>query len=155
MSSTHPRLLDDPNLHRLLRMVLTHRRWLVLGLIATGISAATEPLIARLAGVLTDQALFTREFSAVIWMPLAFVALFVVRGLAIFAGSYLLNRVSQAVLTDLRMTMFDRMLHWPTTTFENTPGSASGTREIGTGSSSPCSTCPGSAVTVGSTSSGS
>ncbi len=121
MSSTHPRLLDDPNLHRLLRMVLAHRRWLVLGLIATGISAATEPLIARLAGVLTDQALFTREFSAVVWMPVAFVALFVVRGLAIFAGSYLLNRVSQAVLTDLRMTMFDRMLHWPTTTFENTP----------------------------------
>ena len=71
--------------------------------------------------MLTDQALFTREFSAVIWMPVAFVALFVVRGLAIFAGSYLLNRVSQAVLTDLRMTMFDRMLHWPTTTFENTP----------------------------------
>jgi len=121
MSSTHPRLLDDPNLHRLLRMVLTHRRWLVLGLIATGISAATEPLIARLAGVLTDQALFTREFSTVVWMPVAFVALFVVRGLAIFAGSYLLNRVSQVVLTDLRMAMFDRMLHWPTTTFENTP----------------------------------
>ena len=121
MSASHPRLLDDPNLRRLLRMVLSHRRMLVLGLIATGISAATEPLIARLAGVLTDQALFTREFSSVIWMPVAFVVLFIVRGLAIFVGSYLLNRVSQAVLVDLRMTMFDRMLHWPSVTFENTP----------------------------------
>ncbi len=54
-------------------------------------------------------------------MPIAFVGLFVVRGLAIFGGSYLLNRVSQAVLVDLRMSMFDRMLHWPTSTFENTP----------------------------------
>jgi ATP-binding cassette, subfamily B, bacterial MsbA len=121
MSSAHPRLLDDPNLRRLLRMVLSHRRLLVWGLIATGISAATEPLIARLAGVLTDQALFQKEFKAVIWMPITFVGLFVVRGLAIFGGSYLLNRVSQSVLVDLRMSMFDRMLHWPTSTFENTP----------------------------------
>ncbi len=121
MSSAHPRLLDDPNLRRLLRMVLTHRRLLVFGLIATSVSAATEPLIARLAGVLTDQALFQKEFKAVIWMPIAFVGLFIVRGLAIFGGSYLLNRISQAVLVDLRMSMFDRMLHWPTTTFENTP----------------------------------
>lgn len=121
MSSAHPRLLDDPNLRRLLRMVFSHRRLLVLGLIATGVSAATEPLIARLAGVLTDQALFQKEFRAVIWMPIAFVGLFIVRGLAIFGGSYLLNRVSQSVLVDLRMAMFDRMLHWPTSTFENTP----------------------------------
>jgi ATP-binding cassette, subfamily B, bacterial MsbA len=121
MAAPDPRLLNDPNLRRLLRMVLSHRRLLVFGLIATGISAATEPLIARLAGVLTDQALFQKEFSAVIWMPIAFVGLFVVRGLSIFGGSYLLNRVSQGVLVDLRMSMFDRMLHWPTTTFENTP----------------------------------
>ena len=121
MSVAHPRLLDDPNLHRLLRMVLSHRRMLVLGVIATAISAASEPLIARLAGVLTDRALFEKEFVSVIWMPIAFVGLFIVRGLAIFAGSYLLNRVSQAVLVDLRMSMFDRMLRWPTTTFENTP----------------------------------
>ena len=121
MSAPDTRLLNDPNLRRLLRMVLSHRRLLVFGLIATGISAATEPLIARLAGVLTDQALFQKEFSAVIWMPIAFVGLFIVRGLAIFGGSYLLNRVSQAVLVDLRMSMFDRMLRWPTTTFENTP----------------------------------
>ena len=121
MSSAHPRLLDDPNLRRLLRMVLAHRRLLVYGLIATAISAATEPLIARLAGVLTDQAMFQKDFASVIWMPIAFVGLFVVRGLAIFGGSYLLNRVSQAVLVDLRMSMFDRMLHWPTSTFENTP----------------------------------
>jgi ATP-binding cassette, subfamily B, bacterial MsbA len=121
MSSAHPRLLDDPNLRRLLRMVLSHRRLLAYGLIATAISAATEPLIARLAGVLTDQAMFQKDFASVVWMPIAFVGLFIVRGLAIFGGSYLLNRVSQAVLVDLRMSMFDRMLHWPTSTFENTP----------------------------------
>ena len=121
MSAPDPRLLDDPNLRRLMRMVLSHRKMLAIGLLATGISAATEPVIARLTGVLTDQALFQKDFASVIWMPIAFVGLFVVRGLAIFGGSYLLNRVSQAVLIDLRMAMFDRMLRWPTSTFENTP----------------------------------
>jgi len=121
MSNTHPRLLDDPNLRRLLRMVLSHPRLLVLGLIATAVSAVTEPLLARLTGVLTDQALFQKDLSTVLWMPLAFVGLFIVRGLSIFGGSYLLNRVSQAVLVDLRMAMFDRMLAWPSSTFENTP----------------------------------
>ncbi|HQR19354.1 MAG TPA: lipid A export permease/ATP-binding protein MsbA [Burkholderiaceae bacterium] len=121
MSAPDPRLLDDPNLRRLMRMVLSHRKMLAIGLLATGISAATEPVIARLTGVLTDQALFQKDFASVIWMPIAFVGLFVVRGLAIFGGSYLLNRVSQAVLIDLRMAMFDRMLRWPTSTFENSP----------------------------------
>jgi subfamily B ATP-binding cassette protein MsbA len=121
MSRPDPRLLDDPNLRRLMRMVLSHRRMLAFGLLATGISAATEPVLARLTGVLTDRAMFEKDLEAVIWMPLAFVGLFVVRGLAVFAGSYLINRVSQAVLVDLRMTMFDRMLRWPSSTFENTP----------------------------------
>jgi ATP-binding cassette, subfamily B, bacterial MsbA len=121
MSRPDPRLLDDPNLRRLMRMVLSHRRMLVFGLIATGISAATEPVLARLTGVLTDRAMFEKDFQAVMWMPLAFVGLFVVRGLAVFTGSYLINRVSQAVLVDLRMSMFDRMLRWPSSTFENTP----------------------------------
>jgi subfamily B ATP-binding cassette protein MsbA len=121
MSRPDPRLLDDPNLRRLMRMVLSHRRMLVFGLLATGISAATEPVLARLTGVLTDRAMFEKDFQAVLWMPLAFVGLFVVRGLAVFTGSYLINRVSQAVLVDLRMSMFDRMLRWPSSTFENTP----------------------------------
>jgi subfamily B ATP-binding cassette protein MsbA len=78
--------------------------------------------MAKLTGVLTDRALFERSADA-IWMPLLFVGLFVVRGLASFASSYLLNRISQAVLMDLRMTMFDRMLRWPAPTYETMPSS--------------------------------
>ena len=57
------------------------------------------------------------------WLPLAFVGLFIVRGFASFASSYLLNRISQSVLMNLRMTMFDRMLRWPAATFEQMPSS--------------------------------
>jgi len=119
-SASHPRLLDDPNLRRLLRMVLEQRKVLAFGLVATAIVAATEPLLAKLTGIMTDRALFERSASA-LWLPAAFVGLFMVRGVASFASSYLLNRISQRVLVDLRTTMFERMLRWPSSTFENLP----------------------------------
>jgi subfamily B ATP-binding cassette protein MsbA len=121
-SPSHPRILDDPNLRRLFGMVLGHRRVLAVALLATTITAATEPLMAKLTGVLTDRALFERSADA-IWLPLVFVGLFVVRGLASFASSYLLNRISQAVLMELRLTMFERMLRWPSPTYETMPSS--------------------------------
>lgn len=118
-----PRLLDDPNLRRLFGMVLSHRKPLVVALLATAVAAATDPLLAKLTGVLTDRALLVDDFRTVMWFPLAFVGLFAVRGMANFAGSYLLNRISQSILMDLRMTMFERMLRWPSATFEQMPSS--------------------------------
>jgi subfamily B ATP-binding cassette protein MsbA len=120
-AASHPRLLDDPNLRRLMRMVLAQRKALAFALLATAVAAATEPVLAKLTGVLTDRALLEREARSALWLPLAFVGVFVVRGLASFASSYLLNRISQGVLVGLRTTMFERMLRWPSSTFENMP----------------------------------
>ena len=120
-SASHPRLLDDPNLRRLMGMVLAQRKVLGFALLATAIAAVTEPILAKLTGVLTDRALLERDPGSAIWLPLAFVGLFIVRGLSSFASSYLLNRISQGVLVDLRTAMFERMLRWPSSTFENMP----------------------------------
>ena len=43
-------------------------------------------LAASLTGVLTDRALLERDSSTVMWLPLAFVGLFIVRGLASFCS---------------------------------------------------------------------
>ena len=115
---SHPRLLDDPNLRRLFRMVLDHPKPLSLALLATAVAAATDPILAKMTGVLTDRALLESDIRNIIWLPLAFVGLFIVRGLANFTSSYLLNRISQSVLMNLRMTMFDRMLRWPSSAYE-------------------------------------
>ena len=117
--SSSPRLLDDPNLRRLFRMVFEHKRMLAAGLLASAIGASTEPMMAKLTGLLTDKAVFERDREWAVWLPAAFVGLFIVRGLAQFASSYLLNRISQAVLLQIRMKMFERMLQWPQSTFEN------------------------------------
>jgi subfamily B ATP-binding cassette protein MsbA len=119
--ASRSRLLNDPNLRRLMRMVLARRKVLAFALLATAVTAATEPLLAKLTGMLTDRALLAGDARSAMWLPLTFVGLIIVRGRGSFTSSYLLNRISQVVLVDLRMTMFERMLRWPSSTFENMP----------------------------------
>jgi subfamily B ATP-binding cassette protein MsbA len=119
--TAHPPFYRDPVFRRLLRMVLAFRGVLAVAVLAMGVSAATEYAIARLTGQFVDRGIVERDASAGLWLPLAFVGVFVVRGLAAFASTFLLNRVSQAVLVDLRAAMFARLLDWPQKSFEDTP----------------------------------
>jgi subfamily B ATP-binding cassette protein MsbA len=112
---------SDPLFRRLLRMVFAHKPTLAVAFVALVVSAATEPLMAKLTGVLLDEGFYRREASAAIWVPAAFVGVFLLRGIATFVSTFLLNRVSQFVLVELRGAMFARILRWPQTSFENTP----------------------------------
>jgi ATP-binding cassette, subfamily B, bacterial MsbA len=119
-SGARPSLFRDPVFHRLLRLVLAHRSWLAIALLCMVIVAASELMLARLTGQLVDLGLIERQPGAALWLPLAFVGVFVVRGLAGFASSMVLNRVSQSVLVDLRAAMFDKLISWPQKTLEDT-----------------------------------
>jgi len=116
-----PPLLRDPVFRRLFSRVLQERRILAVALVAMLISAATEPLMARMTGLLLDQGFYQRDAHAGIWVPAAFVGIFILRGLSSFASTYLLNRISQGVLVELRAQMFDKLITWPQKSFEDTP----------------------------------
>ncbi|MGE5337405.1 MAG: lipid A export permease/ATP-binding protein MsbA [Gemmatimonadota bacterium] len=120
-TAPRPGFYADPIFRRMVRLVLVRRGWLAIAIVAMMITASTEPLMAKLTGILLDQGFYRRDAAAGLWVPLAFVGVFIVRGLSTFASSYLLNHVSQFVLLDLRASMFERLLHWPQTTLENTP----------------------------------
>jgi ATP-binding cassette, subfamily B, bacterial MsbA len=114
-------MFRDPNLRRMLAMVRTHPRPLGIALAAMVVAALTDPAIAKLTQILLDRGFYDRQNRAYLWVPMAFVGVFLVRGLATFASSYKVSGVSQAVLVELRRLMFERLLHWPQTTLENTP----------------------------------
>lgn len=120
-SSSRPPLFRDPVFRRLASRVFAHKGTLALAIVAMVIASSTEPLLTILFGKFVDLGFFQRDKFAAIWMPLAFIGLFVVRGVAGFASSMLLNRISQAVLVDLRAQMFDKLLAWPQPTLEATP----------------------------------
>ena len=116
-----PSFFRDPVFRRLLGYVLQHRPTLAVAVAAMAVSAAADALLARLTGQLVDVGLIERNVDAGIWLPLAFVGVIAFRGAAGFASSILLNRISQAVLLLLREKMFDKVLGWPQSAFENTP----------------------------------
>ena len=90
-------------------------------LLGMTIAAGSSSLISLLLGKLTDQGFYEKSGMVAVWAPLALIGISLLHGSATFASSYLLQRVSQSVLVDLRTTMFDRVLRWPATTYLRYP----------------------------------
>ena len=107
----------DPSLRRMAGMVLQHRPILALAFCTMLIDSGCQVFIAKLTARLLAHGIV----PAIYWIPPAFVAVFLVRGLANFSSSFLVSSVSQRVLVELRQSMFQRLLRWPQSTLENTP----------------------------------
>jgi subfamily B ATP-binding cassette protein MsbA len=116
-----PSIHRDPVVRRLLAQVLQHKPTLALAVVAMAIAASADALLARLTGQLVDVGLVERDLRAALWLPPAFVGLIALRGAAGFGSAILLNRISQSVLIDLRARMFDKLLAWPQSAFEQMP----------------------------------
>lgn len=80
-----------------------------LAIFATLIGAATEPAMPALLKPLLDNG-FTQG-SLDLWMvPVFLIGLFVIRGLAQFAGQYALARITNDGMLALRQKLFERLL---------------------------------------------
>ncbi|HYA60385.1 MAG TPA: ABC transporter transmembrane domain-containing protein, partial [Burkholderiaceae bacterium] len=111
----------DPSLRRMAAMVFRHRGILALAVCTMLIDSSCQGVIARLTSLLLARGIVEKDPAYGYWMPVAFVGVFLVRGLAAYASSFLVSAVSQRVLVSLRQSMFERLLRWPQSTLENTP----------------------------------
>src|SRR5580698_1006067 len=83
-----------------------------LGLVAMGFVAASEAGIPMLLKPLLDHGFGANGSTSARWLvPAAVVGLAVVRGGAQYASGYLLSYVSNKMLLQLRLEMFNRMIH--------------------------------------------
>ncbi|QGZ60984.1 lipid A export permease/ATP-binding protein MsbA [Paraburkholderia acidisoli] len=74
--------------------------------------AATEAGIPALLKPLLDHGFGTKGSPSAKWIvPVAVIGLALVRGLAQYASGYLLQYVSNRILLELRLKMFERMIH--------------------------------------------
>lgn len=91
---------------RLMRYVLPYWRLFIISTIGFAIYAATEPaivmIIQKMIDLLGGQ---TREQMQ--YLPIAFIVLFLVRGVGAFLGNYYLARISGNVIHKLRCAIFD------------------------------------------------
>ena len=104
---------------RLLGYVHPYRGMFALSILATVLFAATEPAMPALMKPLLDETFIARDPGAMIRLPLLLIALFLVRGVAGFAGDTAMQWVATRVVMDLRTAMFNRLLTLPVHYFDN------------------------------------
>ncbi|MDT3677995.1 MAG: lipid A export permease/ATP-binding protein MsbA [Burkholderiaceae bacterium] len=103
---------------RLLGFTRPYRIGFAAALVAMIIAAATEPLFPALMKPLLDEG-FVHKSNFPLWfVPVALIAIFVVRGIATFSSSYALAWVANNVLVDVRTQMFERVMRLPAEQFE-------------------------------------
>jgi subfamily B ATP-binding cassette protein MsbA len=105
---------------RLLHYALPYWRMFTLSLLSTIVVAATEPALPVLMKPLLDGSFVNRDQTTIILIPLAFVGLFFIRGMANFVSDYSTTWVSSRVVMDLRNSMFERLIAQPTAFYDNT-----------------------------------
>ncbi len=87
--------------------------WVVLGaIVAMAVSAATDAAIPALLKPLLDKGFGSHAIDKTKWLvPAAVIGLALIRGVSQYASGYLLAYVSNKILLELRLKMFDRMIH--------------------------------------------
>jgi len=103
---------------RLLSHVIPYWRVFLLSIISMIALAATDPAIPALMQPLLNGAFIEKDPETIMLMPLLFIALFAVRGIAAYVSNLSLNWVANMVIMDLRQAMFGRMVDFPTHFFD-------------------------------------
>lgn len=112
--------MDSKTLYfRLLSYVRPYWRIFAVAIFTMVLLAATEPALPALMKPMLDGSFVEKDADIIRWVPIALVALFVVRGLLSFASSYAMTYVGQRLVTDLRAEMFAKLLTLPNRFFDD------------------------------------
>ena len=100
------------------RYVMPHKLIGVVAVIAMAGTATIEATMVWMLEPLTDEGLVARNLETVRWLPFAFIAIFIGRGLAGFATEYTPGWIGRRVISDLRRQVFLKFLTLPTAYIE-------------------------------------
>ena len=103
---------------RLWAYVVPHKLYGLIALIGMAATAIIEGSLVLLLEPLTDQGFVERNLNAAKWIPLAFVGIFIARGIAGFATEASLGWIGRAVISSLRRQVFHKFLTLPTRFFD-------------------------------------
>lgn len=108
----HIPILSNPYMMRLFRYLPPYK-WLIIGAaVAMVVGGGASSLIALVLGKLTDMGFYDKDPSVIYWAPIALIGISIIHGGSQYLSQFLLVRVSQSVLVQIRTLMFDRVLHW-------------------------------------------
>ena len=103
---------------RLLGYLGPYRARFVLGLLGGVLFSATMVSVAPFMRWFGDSTLVNQDPRTIVWVPLALVALFLLRGLGDFTQTYFMGYVGRRIVSELRGEVFRHVLRLPVGYFD-------------------------------------
>jgi subfamily B ATP-binding cassette protein MsbA len=103
---------------RLWRYVTPHKLIGLIAVIGMTATAVVEAGLVYLLKPLTDETLVAQNLQSASWIPLAFMTIFILRGIAGFATESSLGWIGRQVISDLRREVFCKFLTLPASFFD-------------------------------------
>lgn len=103
-------ILRNAALMRLFGYLPTYKGYIIGATLAMIIGGGASSLIALVLGKLTDMAFYQQDTIVVYLAPIALVGISILHGGTQYLSQFLLVRVAQGVMLEIRTLMFDRIL---------------------------------------------
>jgi subfamily B ATP-binding cassette protein MsbA len=103
---------------RLLRYAKRYWLLFLLAIFANVFYAATEPAFAWLMKPMVDGSFVDKDPDTIKFVPLALLAIFIVRGVAGFISNYYMAWIGWQIITTMRREMFSHLLRMPTAIYD-------------------------------------
>ncbi|MDH3615727.1 MAG: lipid A export permease/ATP-binding protein MsbA [Gammaproteobacteria bacterium] len=103
---------------RLWHYVTPHKLIGLIAVVGMTATALVEAGLVYLLKPLTDETLVAQNLQSASWIPLAFMAIFILRGIAGFATESSLGWIGRQVISDLRREVFCKFLTLPASFFD-------------------------------------
>ncbi len=106
---------------RLWRYVTPHKLIGLIAIIGMVVTAIVEASLVYLLQPLMDETLVAKEVETSKWIPIAFMSIFIMRGISGFATEASLGWIGRSVISDLRRQVFGKFLTLPLKFFDSQP----------------------------------
>lgn len=98
---------------RLIGYLRPHRGMFVLGMLGAIVFSISMVSFTAFAKVFGDGTFENRDPRTIVWLPIALIGLFLLRGLGDFTQTYCMGYVGRQIVKRLRGQIFDRMVQLP------------------------------------------
>jgi len=109
---------------RLLGYIAPFRGHFALGILGSVLFAACNTSFALFGKIFGDSTLQHQDPRTIVWLPLALVGLFLLRGLGDFTQTYFMGYVGRSIVSRLRGEMFHHILQLPIGYFDRSSSPA-------------------------------
>ncbi len=106
---------------RIYRLVSPYRGWLVIAMFCMVVVSAMSGAQAYIVKPVIDEIFVNQDRKMLMLVPLALMAIFVLKGICYYGYTYLLAKVGQSVIRDMRNTVFMHIHSLPLSFFQKTP----------------------------------